>query len=148
MAGGEPGGLTAWAEAQRGSSMSEVWRTLGPFIVEHRPAFGADVAKRFSGVRQQEAHVHRHMYADCRALSGSARCETKRAASRAAAHMQRKPLAALIGSRKASCGTGMASPGWLRGRVGLITLQARASQGRGRAPQTARPQTRGSAHPP
>jgi hypothetical protein len=48
MAGGEPGGLTAWAEAQRGSSMSEVWRTLGPFIVEHRPAFGADVAKRLN----------------------------------------------------------------------------------------------------
>jgi hypothetical protein len=47
MAGGDPGGLTAWAEAQRGSSMSEVWRTLGPFIEEHRPAFGADVARRF-----------------------------------------------------------------------------------------------------
>ena len=43
----EVGALAAWAGTFRVSQGFEVWRALGAWVAEHRPAFGPGVAERF-----------------------------------------------------------------------------------------------------
>lgn len=51
------GSLADWSEAQRRSSNYEIWRELGPWVEQHRPPFGDDVApqlRRASEITAEE----------------------------------------------------------------------------------------------
>ncbi|KAK9826102.1 hypothetical protein WJX81_003594 [Elliptochloris bilobata] len=46
------GSLTDWADAQRRSANYEIWQELGPWVEQHRPPFGQDVAPQLSMASQ------------------------------------------------------------------------------------------------
>lgn len=64
----EVGALAAWAGAFRISQGFEVWRALGAWVAEHRPAFGPGVAERFhmaSQITAAQVRASREGYPCC-----------------------------------------------------------------------------------
>ena len=57
MGDAKTGSLADWADAQRRSANFEIWCELGPWVEQHRPPFGEDVApqlRRASEITAEE----------------------------------------------------------------------------------------------
>ena len=62
MADAKTGSLADWSEAQRRSSNFEIWREVGPWVEQHHPPFGDDVAPQLRRASEITAEEVRGMH--------------------------------------------------------------------------------------